>query len=231
MTLLDANTLQVIRTAVAPGRPDPSIFTVPVIASHGNLLWLSNGHVLYKLDPSTASVLISKNYSGIPSSLSIDPDGRWLYMGVEVASAPNATNRLIQVDATSGTQTASVAAGTPDLGGPSVSAASDGVWVTYATGMMGTVEHRSSNLLHLISSQAGAGSNGVKIFVTGSIVWIENGAGDSLGCIDPRSGSLRAGMSIDQLPAAGPVSGDTRGSWVAQGQRVDLLNPPASCYS
>ena len=144
LTLFDAGTLQVKRQAPLPGQPGSDANAGPQLDANASLLWLGYGNHVYRLDPNTGNPLLNQALPGTAVSISLDPTGQRLYVGIEVPSNANGQDRILALDASTGATLASAETGGRGLGGPHVAGAPDGVWVSYATGTMGAVEHRSA---------------------------------------------------------------------------------------
>ncbi|HEY0493187.1 MAG TPA: hypothetical protein VGD57_06955 [Candidatus Dormibacteraeota bacterium] len=222
LTLLDPVTLKVKRQVHLPGQPAADINAGPQLAA-GNQLWLGYGTGSFRLSPDTGDQLSSLNLPGAVTSLSIDPSGQRLYVGVGPSQTQPAT--VVELDANTGSKLASANTGGAGLGGPRVAAASDGVWVSYATGTMGLVEHRSGTNL---STTGGAirTSNTARAVVSAGALWIVDGMAQQLTCADPASGVTRASTAENQ-PAT--FVADASGAFLGDSQGVAALQPPASC--
>lgn len=220
MDLVDPVTLQVKSRTWVPGRPGPGVFGLPELTGASDILWLGYGQHLYRLDPGTGRILNTISLSGTVTSVSIDPSGRRLYVGVVTASSQAS---IIELDGRTAAQHASTPTGGGDLGGPHLAASADGVWVAYATGMMGAVEHRNAANLALlpIPSQFGH-TNGISIVVGSGSVWFVDGGAQRVACADPRSGTIAAST---ELPFPTVMVTDSKGTYVAVQDEVDFLQP------
>jgi len=226
LTLVDPVTLTVEQRVHLPGPPDPAMVTQPQLAGASTLLWLGYGHSLYRLDPNTAQVLVTQTLPGVATSISIDPSGQRLYVGIENTSNQPGQDLVIESDASTGARLASAPTGGRSLGGPEVAAASDGVWIAYATGTMGQVEHRSATTLAVLTGAGGTHSNGIHVFVGGSALWLVDAGAQRLACADLPTGTVAA-SSQETLPAA--IVADANGTYLAGADGVAFLQPPASC--
>jgi hypothetical protein len=226
LTLLDPVTLKMKQRIRLPGHADTGTPSEPQLVGTPNLLWLAYGHSLYRLDPSTGRVLLTKALPGTATSISIDPSGSRLYLGVSPTSSQSGDALVIELDASNGVTRASAATGGGGLGGPQVAAASDGVWIAYATGMMGAVEHRSATDLTMLVGPQGGHSNGIRITVAGSALWLADDGAGQIACADLRTGTVAA-SSVEHLPAA--IVADTNGSYLGDADGVGFLRPDASC--
>jgi sugar lactone lactonase YvrE len=107
-----------------------------------------------------------------------------------------------------------------------LAAAADGVWIAYATGMMGAVEHRgATDLAMLVDPQYGH-TNGIRVFVGGGALWFVDPGAGRLACADLRTGTTAA-SSQETLPAA--IVADANGSYLGDSDGVGFLRPDPSC--
>jgi hypothetical protein len=224
LTLVDPVTLTVKQRVRLPGKPVPGTFSLPEVAGTSDLLWLGYGNSVYRLDPATGRVLLTLGLAGTATSISIDPSGHQLYAGL-VSSQPGAA-LVIELDASTGARIASAPTGGGDLGGPHVAAAPDGVWISYATGMLGAVEHRSATGLALLSSPDHQHTNGIRVSVFGRTLWLVDGMAQQVACGDPLSGVIAA-SSQESSPTA--VVADASGSYLGDADGVGFLRPDPSC--
>jgi len=222
LTLLDPVTLKVTRQVHLPGQPGSDMNAGPQLAG-GNQLWLGYGTGLYRLNPDTGDQLSTQGIAGTVTSLSIDASGQRLYVGVGPSQTQPAT--VVEFDATIGARLASANTGGAGLGGPHVAAATDGVWVSYATGTMGLIEHRSAANLSMLGSSVRT-SNTVRAVVDAGALWIVDGMAQQLTCADPASGVTRA-ATAETLPSA--FVADAGGAYLGDNTGVAALQPPASC--
>jgi hypothetical protein len=224
LTLLDPVTLKVKQRIHLPGQPAAGTYPVPQLAATSDLLWLAYGGSLYRLDPATGRVLLTQNLAGTATGLSIDPSSHRLYAGVVPNQGTSAL--VIEWDGSTGRRIASAPTGGVDLGGPVVVAAPDGVWITYATGMMGAVEHRADTSLSVLAGPLHGHSNGVRAFVGGGALWIVDGGAGQVECADLRTGTTAA-SSQENLAAA--IVADANGSYLGDADGVGFLRPDPSC--
>ena len=226
LTLLDPTTLTLKRRVRLPGQPDPNTYSPPQLAGTSNWLWSGYGHSLYRLDPTTGRVLLTKTLPGTVASISIDPLGQRLYLGVDAASNPNAQALVIELDGSSGASLASAPTGGAGLGGPQVAAAPDGVWIAYATGMMGAVEHRTAKGLSLLSEADHGHTNGIHAFVAAAALWLVDSMAQRVSCADLRTGTIAA-SSQEMFPEL--FVGDSKGSYIGDADGVGFLRPDPAC--
>lgn len=182
---LDAATLAVIDHIDLPGPPS-------TIAAGPAGLWVGAGRFLILLDPSDGRVLRSLQVKGEVGHLAVDPTGRLLYVSTHLP-ADLTPLAITERDATSGAVLVSVP-GPIGLAVNRLSATTTGVWVSYATGTLGSVVLLRASDLHLVASFRGgggeAGSNDVSAEVAGGILWVPNALG-GVWCADPATGRLR----------------------------------------
>jgi hypothetical protein len=223
LTLLDPVTLKVKLQVHLPAQADSGSSYGPQLTGSADLLWLGYGQSLYRLDPATGRILLTQALPGTVTSISIDPSTRRLYAGLVPGQGTSAL--VIAWDASTGARIASAPTGGADLGGPKVAAAPDGVWIAYATGMMGAVEHRSASLTSLVQSQ-GQHANGIHVFVGGGSLWLVDSMAQQVACADLRTGTIAA-SSEEAGPAA--LVADAQGSYLGNAEGVGFLRPDPSC--
>jgi hypothetical protein len=226
LTLVDPVTLKVKQRIRLPGTPDAGSVSVPQLSATSNLMWLGYGQALYRLDASTGRSLASQSLPGPVTGVAIDPSGRRLYVGVNAQGSPNGDALVIEFDALTGSRIASAPTGGLGLGGPTVAAAPDGVWIAYATGMMGSAEHRSAADLTLVVGPHRQATNGIRVFVGGGALWFVDPGAGQVACADLRTGTVAA-SSQETLPAA--VVADANGSYLGDADGVGFLRPDQSC--
>lgn len=225
MDLVDPVTLQVKSRLWVPGQAGPTAFALPVITGASNVMWLGYGQHLYRLDVNTGKVLATVNLTGTVTSVSLDPSALRLYAGV-IPQGYQA--QVIEFSGNSGTRLRSTPTGGGDLGGPQVAASVDSVWIAYATGMMGQVEHRSAATLALIPNPSQVEhTNGISVVVGPTSVWYLDGMAQQVACADPRSGAIASAAGL-AFPAALVV--DAKGVYAAVQGEIDFLEA-SSCPS
>lgn len=226
--LVDPVTLQVKARSWVSGQPSPQ-FALPRLTGTPSLLWLAYGSQISRLDPATGKILTSITVVGIATSASLDPSERRLYVGIEPVSSSNNQAQVIELDALTGVRRASAWTGGLGLGGPTVAASTDGVWIAYATGMMGQVEHRSAADLSLIPNASQTEhSNGIYVVVGGGSVWYLDGGAQQLACVDPRTGAIAASTDLGPLTA---LVADSKGTYAAVPDEVDFLQTNSCPHS
>jgi hypothetical protein len=224
LTLVDPVSLSVKQRVRLPAQADPGSFSVPWLAGTSNLLWLAYGQSLYRLDPTTGRILLTESLPLNTTSISIDASGHRLYAGAVPGDGTGA--QVIEWDASTGARIASAPTGGADLGGPELAAAADGVWIAYATGMMGAVEHRGATDLAMLFDPQYGHTKGIRVFVGGGAVWFVDPGAGRLACADLRTGTTTA-SSQETLPAA--IVADANGSYLGDSDGVGFLRPDPSC--
>ena len=225
LTLFDAATLQVKRQAPLPGQPGSDVNAGPQLDGNASLLWLGYGNHVYRLDPDTGSTRLMQALPGTAVSISLDPSGQRLYVGIEVPSNASGQDRVLELDASTGATLASSESQGRGLGGPHVTGASDGVWVSYATGTMGAVEHRSAVSLAPTGNSIRT-SNTIHAVVGAGALWLIDGMAQQLTCADPGTGATRA-SSPESEPQALVV--DSNAAYLGDATGVAAMQPPAAC--
>ena len=223
---LNADSLKELTRVALPAESAQRVPYVQLAAS-ANELWAAYGRHLYQLDPATGRVLQTRSLPGLATSISLSPTGGQLYVGADVDPATTDTSATITAfDAATLNQTASTRTGGAGLGGPDVAAANDGVWVAYATGMQGQVEHRRASDLGESPVATHEYSNGVHVYVAGGFVWEADGMAGGLGCLDPQTGTL---SWTTAAPLGGIVAGDNASIYLGGSNGVDTLTPGPGC--
>jgi len=225
LSLFDPVTLQVTRQAQLPGQPGSETNIGPQLAGDATLLWLGYGHGVYRLDPQTGSVLASQAIPGTAVSISLDPAGQRLYVGLEASSNSSGQDRVLEFDGSTGTTIVSAQTGGRGLNGPRVAAVAGGVWIAYATGTRGSVEHRNAISLALVGNSIGT-SNTIRPFVGNGALWLVDGMAQLLTCADPNTGATRA-SSPETQPQVFAV--DAGGAYLGDSSGVTAMQPPAAC--
>jgi hypothetical protein len=224
LTLVDPVTLKVKQRVHLPGQPTAGTYSVPQLTGTSDLLWSAYGNSLYRLDAATGRVLLTQNLGGTATGLSIDPSSHRLYAGWVPSQMTDAL--VIEWDGSTGRRIASAPTGGAGLGGPGVAAAPDGVWIAYATGMMGAVEHRSAADLTLLPEPPARHANGIHVFVGGGTLWLVDSMAQEVGCADLRTGAIAA--SVNETGPAALVA-DANGSYLGDADGVGFLRPDPSC--
>ena len=222
LTLVDPVTLKVKQRVHLPGQPTAGTYSPAQLAGTTDLLWSAYGNSLYRLDAATGRILFTQNLGGTATGLSIDPSTHRLYAGWVPSQGTEAL--VIEWDGSTGRRIASAPTGGADLGGPTVIAAPDGVWISYATGMMGAVEHRADTTLSLLAGPLHGHSNGIRAFVGGGALWLVDAG--QVECADLRTGTTAASSQATLVAA---LVADANGSYLGDGDGVGFLRPDPSC--
>jgi hypothetical protein len=224
LTLVDPVTLKVKQRVHLPGQPTAGTYSMPQLAGTTDLLWSAYGNSLYRLDAATGRVIQTQNLGGTATGLSIEPSSHRLYAGWVPSQGIDAL--VIEWDGSTGRRIASAPTGGADLGGPTVVAARDGVWITYATGMMGAVEHRADTSLSVLAGPLHGHSNGIRAFVGGGALWLVDAGAGQVECADLRTGTMAA-SSQEVLTTA--IVADANGSYLGDADGIGVLRPDPSC--
>jgi hypothetical protein len=129
---VDPTTLKVKQKTRLPQPQDARAYTAAIFAGTTNLLWMGYGRHLFRLDPLAGNTIRTLSLPAAAVSLSMEPAGRLLYVGMDAVGVSEAT--VTELDALTGARLASVSTGGAGLGGPHTAASDGGVWVAYATG-------------------------------------------------------------------------------------------------
>jgi hypothetical protein len=197
------------------------------LAGSGTSLWMGFGQTLYRLSPVDGNTIATQTIGADAqiTSLSINPAGTVLYLGANRFTMSSPT--VYEWSTASGVLLASSsAAGGQGLGGVHVAAAPDGVWVSYATGMMGAVGHLRARDLQPLPTAGERHSNGVGVFLADGVLWTTDGMTGLLTCADPATGATRASTA---MPFGGVVIGDAQGVYLGGYEAVYLLHPDPAC--
>lgn len=217
-----------------------------VMAGDASRLWVGQGQEIISVNPATGGTVSAEDLGAgaYVRSLSLDPIGTLLYTG-----AANAQSGVTVWEWNAGTGALTATLGGPqlgnegpglDLGGPMVSATASGVWISFATGMMGGIEFLSEDQLRAQPAAPSETtldlySNGVAVEVSGGILWIRDvasgGGGDVLRCADPSSGAIRAmgstGSPNDDYELIG--GGDVQALYLGGTNGLSVVQPPPAC--
>ncbi|HYS30173.1 MAG TPA: hypothetical protein VEQ12_11850 [Candidatus Limnocylindria bacterium] len=197
------------------------------LAGSGTSLWMGFGPTLYRLSPVDGHTIATQpiGADAAATSLSINPAGTVLYLGTNRYGMSSPT--VFEWGTASGALLASSsAAGGQGLGGVQVAAATDGVWVSFATGMMGAVAHLRARDLQSVPTVPERHSNGVRVFLADGVLWTTDGMTGRLACADPATGAIRASTA---MPFGGVVIGDAEGVYLGGYDGVYQLHPDPAC--
>jgi hypothetical protein len=198
---------------------------VAAVAASSDQVWLGYGTHLYLIDPKTSGFQSKRSLDGIATSIAFDAQTGHLYVGAE--ATPNPTGATItEWDAATLRKVASGVTGGAGVGGPQVAAAGNDVWVAFATGMLGQVEHRKGSDLSLVPTAPGHYTNSVRVYLAGGFVWSTDGMANRLACLDPATGAVRAATTLN---LGGVVAGDSAAVYVGGVNGVVGLVPDPRC--
>lgn len=199
----------------------------PTLAGSSTSLWMGFGPALYQLSSNDGHIIALHQIGtdAAVTSLSINPAGTILYLGANRCSITGPM--VYEWSAVSGALLASSsAAGGQCLGGVQVAAAADGVWLSFATGMMGAVGHLRARDLQPLPFVGERHTNDLRVFVAAGVIWTTDGMLAQLSCADPKTGAVRATTT---LPYGGVVIGDSLGVYLGAWDGVSLLRPDPAC--
>lgn len=199
---LDPSTLAVTSTqTVATGAA-----TGTSVALAGGGLWVAAGSALVRFDTSTGAKVASATIAGAFSSdVAASPGGSTLVVGESDAGGAGAVQARNPSTGALLASRALIGVTAPAVAGVSAG----GVWASEATGMEGYVQRFSLPGLTPDTATTVQGSNGIRVRVAGSFVWVSQPAGSSTRnfCASGASGARLAGIpavgSSDQLLAVG----------------------------
>ena len=226
LTLVDPVTLKVKQRVRLPGEPTLGTYSMPQLAGTSDLLWSAYGNSLYRLDATTGRILSSQTLPGTASSVSIDISSYRLYVGVNPTTPQSDQAMVIELDAGTGAHLASAPTGGAGLGGPQVAAAPDGVWIAYATGMMGAVEHRTALDLTLLPEPPAQHANGIHVVLGGGTLWLVDSMAQRVACADLRTGAIVASVDATNVTV---LVADANGSYLGDREGVGFLRPDPPC--
>ena len=222
VTAVDATTLRVLLQLSFPG---PAQAAVGNVAGDSEALWLGYGTRLYRLSAKDGRMLGSEDLGGIASSIALDPSGLHVYLGSVAIGDTGAA--VTEFDPATLQPQVSSSTGGAGLGGPHVAAGANDVWISYATGMLGEVEHRKASDLTQIPVAAAQHTNGVSVFAVAGTVWVSDSMAGRLMCLDPQTGAVRAAWDTQ---TGGVVAGDGSGLYFGDINGVEALRPDARCH-
>jgi outer membrane protein assembly factor BamB len=218
---VDATSLRVLMQLSFPGPAQPAIANV---AGDSEALWLAYGTRLYRLSAGDGRPLDSQDIGGIATSIALDPPGLRVFVGAEGLGSTGAT--VAEFDSTTLSPQVSSATGGAGLGGPHVATGADDLWISYATGMLGEVEHRKASDLTQVPVAAARHTNGVSVFVVAGTVWVGDSMAGQLMCLDPNTGAVRVMWDTQN---GGVVAGDGLGLYFGDTNGVEMLKLDARC--
>ncbi len=217
---VDGTTLNQLREIVLPLYGNARIVA---LAGAGNLVWVAYGSTLFELDGIDGKRLASVPVPGVATSLAIDPTRTRLYAGSDVCG-PNSSGLITEWDSTTLRKIASAGTGGGCLGGPDVSAGKDGVWVSFATGMLGQIEHRAAGDLRLVPLISSEHSNAIRVYAVVQMVWSSDANG--FACLDPSAGRVKASWPGSTTVV---IAGDDQGVYLGDDAGLHRLQVDQRC--
>jgi hypothetical protein len=224
---LDPTSLSVVR--------DLSI-TGPVVGmdASADRIWVFTRDAAIGLDPSNGARLET-----IPTASDImhgaaAPDGEAIYVSL-AGPVSNDKVPVLELNPSTGALVARTRDGAADLSGVSgLTATNAGVWIAYATGMMGSgnFARRSDLRYHKSAEPPGwiEGTNAIQLFRAGPWIWQSSGG---LECFDPVTGK-ELGLAVPDhkqffgLGDRGVVDVG-QDVWAANGRSLYVIEPPSTC--
>ena len=222
---VDALTLSVTQRLTLPAEAAQRQL-VANLASDSSSVWVAYGTHVYRLDATSGRTIASHSVSGVATGIALDPSGGRLYVGADAAVSNQSQASITEFEAAALTPLASASTGGGDLGGPQVAAGPDDVWVSYATGMMGQVEHRQASDLAPLPLASAVHTNGVRVYEVAGVVWVSDQMAGELICLNRQSGAVRAGWTT---PEGGVVAGDALGSYFGDITGLASFQPDPRC--
>jgi hypothetical protein len=221
---VDALSLSTLRRVTLPNDPAP-LALVANLAANSSTVWVAYAKHLYRLAAGSGAILASITLAGVATSVTIDPAGQRVYAGLEDVPTTGAAS-ISAYDAVSLRPVVSAETGGGGLGGPHVAAGAQDIWVSYATGMLGQVEHRKASNLASIPGVSTMHTNGVQVFDIAGMVWVADAMAGQLMCLDPQTGSVRAVWSTGQ---GGVIAGDRSVLYFGDITGVGSFQPDSRC--
>lgn len=221
LTGVDATTLQMFLQLSFPGSAHQAVATV---AGDADSLWVAYGASIYRLPGRGGGSVVSHAIGGIATSIALDEAGHRVYVGDNGVGGTGAS--VIELDAATLKPLVSSDTGGGGLGGPHVAAGTNDLWISYATGMLGAVEHRQASNLALLTIVDTRHTNGVSVYTAGGMVWVSDSMAGQIMCLDPTTGAVRA---IWDTQFGGVVAGDGAQIYVGDLNGVGLLKLDSRC--
>jgi len=222
----DPVTLASAGTIPLPGRPRQ-------MAAGPTGLWVATGRRLFLLDPSTGDILRSVAVSGNIERMAVDAAAGVLY---DTRYLPPIGNEVLALEERDLHTGALVATNTRDVRGflavNALSPVSGGVWMSFASGMLGGAWLFAARDLHQVAywqllRQAG-GTNATATFADSGVLWVLDGQAETISCADPATGSTHA-VSRVGMNLTGNVAAAGRRTYVATGSGVALVARGSRC--
>jgi len=229
---LDPVTMALLAQHVLPVQDTVSPDPVPLLsATVDGPLWVADGEEVWSVDPTTGAVETEFDAGYQVDSLSTDPTGRVLYIGGR--NADQAGMEVTEYDADNG-QEIIRSSQEDSVGGGSVAATTDGVWISYRTGMAGPALELSSGSLNQIEPPPSQLSPfgtfdqimGVASGVSEGVLWLTSVS--DLTCADPVTGAVRASETAG---VTDPIASGPHLYALSESDVVEVITPPAACFA
>jgi uncharacterized protein DUF4232 len=227
VTQLDPSSLSVIRRLSVAG---------PVVGmdASADRIWIFTRDAALGLAPSDGASLETIPTTSDITHGAASPDGATIYVSL-AGPVSNAKFPVLELDPSTGAIVARTRDGLADLTGISgLTATNAGVWIFYATGMMGSGDfaRRSDLRYHRGAEPSGwiTGTNAIQLFRAGPWIWQSSGG---LECFDPITGK-ELGLAVPRhkqffgLGDRGVVD-IGQDVWAANGQSLYVIKPPSTC--
>jgi hypothetical protein len=201
----------------------------PVLGGGPFSLWIAGGGHLVQLDPATGAQIGAWKLAGMIQQLSYEPVGNLLY--IATGKRDGETRAIQELDVATGL----IIAHQPERDGiywTSLSATSDGVWASVATGMMGVVAFYDAAHLKMQQTR-GPGSNAVQVRALYGRVWTADLGGSWVGCDTPKTGRRYSQWAVPE--SLSPISSEvvTLGSgglaYIAAAHWILAFDPSQPC--
>jgi hypothetical protein len=206
-----------------PGVPER---VVAALAAAPDALWAGFGPLLVRVALDGGGSEIKARTKGEVVSLAFGPGGDVLY-ALESSADGLFVTRRHPITGALRVRSANLL-GVP---GGVLTPTSDGVWVSYPTGMLGAlVRLRAGDLRVLAEVEAepdsNIGTNSIAGFAVGEVLWITDGMGSTVACADPNSGAIR---HVEDLDGADGLVADSAALYVASSHGLMTMAPPVDC--
>jgi hypothetical protein len=222
---VDGKNLRLLRRLTLPAGDAQQAFGSS-LASNAATLWVAYGATIYRLTGDTGATVGSQAIAGVATSIAVDPFGQRLYVGIDSVPAASAAT-ITAFDAATLKPLLSATTGGGDLGGPHLAAVANDVWVSYATGMLGQVEHRQASNLAQVPMASAMHTNGVQVFGIAGMVWVADAMASQLMCLDTHTGAVRASW---ETPQGGVIDGDRSMLYFGDITGVGSVQPDPRCF-
>ena len=109
---------------------------------------------------------------------------------------------------------------------PGVSASKDGVWVAYATGMLGQIEHLHAIGLTEVPTSHAATTNSIRVVAVNNMVWAIDAMAGKVECLDQQTGKSRVGWADSEAMV---IAGDSQGLYLGSVSGLSVLVVDRRC--